>query len=195
MEDKNPKKWWIRRLKLYQKDSLQERVTKYRVACIIHECSQELVSHLINLGYDMPFPVDFEKHKEIMTYRSGYFTTSEHFDLDADIKKNWINCGTNKLLFLLLAGINNISYKNRVYIRKTNYWNVGGPRWGINTNEQKDIFFRTGWKEAMPEEIIACFADGTGDTIDDIECKEGNEIWFNKIKTYVREAGRDITYR
>lgn len=174
---------------------IEDRSNKFRVACIIRKCTQELIDKLESYGYVTESTLDLSKHKEIITYKFGAYVPSEHVEMTEEEKRKWVDCGTCERLFLLLTGINNSTYKNRVFVKKVTHWNEQGPKWAINLSEEKNSFFRLGWRQARAEEIIANFADGTGDTIDTIECLPGNEYMFEKTKKYIRGCGDEIIYR
>ncbi len=181
----------------FQHKSMEDRVTKYRVACILRKCTPEIIEKLQELGYEKFSNIDpdFSRHKVIVTYKFGAYMFYEEDNIAPEEKRRFIDCGTNETEFFLLAGIQNNDFKNRVFLCKPTYWQQKATKWGVNTKEEKDIFFRVGWKEAKPEEIVVCFADGTGDTIDTIECIEGNEKWFERLKMYVGNASKEILYR
>lgn len=178
----------------YKNYSVENHQTYFRVGCIIRMCEKDIVAWLEEVGYKTDIEIDYTKHKEIITYKSGYYSPQEKVDIAKEERHQWIDCGTNKKEFFLLTGMSNMTKNRMIYNRKIHY-RYAWEHWGINTTDEKNPYFDIKWKEAKPEEIVLCFGDETGDTIDDIITNPEAESWKDLLKRYFSKYGSKLIYK
>lgn len=170
--------------------------TKFEVACIIRLCEYEIIKDLEELGYLTDVKVDYEKHKEIITYKSGYYYPQEHIDIAEDEKHMWIDCGKNKTLFWLLTGIRHDTDYRKVFMRLSarKYMN---PKWAVCMHESRPQYFKLDWKVAKPEEILWCYRTDDCSELDDIIQVDGdyNRKWRENIIKHGHEWGTEFVLK
>lgn len=172
-------------------DSIIDNLNLFCVGCIIRLCDKNIIRDLEKLGYQTDVEVDYSKHKEIITYKSGYYFPQEHVSIAEEEKHMWVDCGTNRLLFWLLTGLSNETDYRRVFIRKAR-WKYCKDKWGVSMHDKREQYFKVGWKEAKPEEILVSFGDET--TSKPEELSQDKE-WIETIKKYLPNYGTQILFK